>query len=292
MINLSNITFSYKSGFLNKKKGAPLFKGLDLQMEAGLGQIYGLLGKNGAGKTTLLKLISGLVFPDSGSAELMGYNPSDRSAAMLADIYYVQEELYLPEIKIKEYENFYAPFYPKFSKEQFDYCLREFGLDKDASIHKLSHGQKKKAMLSFGMACNSRLLILDEPTNGLDIPSKSLFRQMIANAISDDRLFIISTHQVKDVANLIDPIIILENGKVLFNESVAEISKKLTFDLEQGIAEPKDVLYSERIPGGFKTVRENKSIIESEIDLEALFNAIILNQEKIYKLFQKVEHYE
>ena len=292
MINLNNITFSYKSGLLKKKPGKVLFDHLDLQMQAGEGQIYGLLGKNGAGKTTLLKLISGLVFPDGGAADVMGHVPSERHPAMLADIYYVQEELYLPEIKISAYEKFYAPFYPKFSVEQFDYYLKEFELDKSSKIHNLSHGQKKKAMLSFGMACNCRLLILDEPTNGLDIPSKSLFRKMIANAISEDRLFIISTHQVKDVANLIDPIIILEDGKILFNESVERISQKLSFDLEQGLAEPQDALFSERIPGGYKTVRENKSGNESEIDLEALFNTIVMNQEKINHLFQKELQYE
>jgi len=134
MINLSNITFSYKSGIFNNKKGARLFDQLDLHMEAGQGQIYGLLGKNGAGKTTLLKLISGLVFPDDGTAEVMGYTPADRHPSMLADIYYVQEELYLPEIKIKAYEQFYSPFYPKFSGEQFDYFLKEFGLDKERKI--------------------------------------------------------------------------------------------------------------------------------------------------------------
>lgn len=287
MVNLSNITFSYKGGLFNNKLGQPVFDNLDLQMQAGQGQIYGLLGKNGAGKTTLLKLISGLVFADQGSAEVMDYNPADRHPGMLADIYYVQEELYLPEIKIIEYQRFYAPFYPKFSVEQFDFYLKEFGLQKDKKISNLSHGQKKKVMLSFGMACNSRLLILDEPTNGLDIPSKAQFRKMIANAISDDRLFIISTHQVKDVANLIDPIIVLENGKILFNESVERISQKLTFDIEASASEPTDVFYSERIPGGYKTVRENLSGVESELDLEALFNTIVFNQEKINHLFQK-----
>jgi len=292
MINLSKIEFAYKGGMLNRQKSKTLFSQLDLQMEAGQGQIYGLLGKNGAGKTTLLKLISGLVFPDRGSVEVMGHNAGDRHPAMLADIYYVQEELYLPEIKISAYEKFYAPFYPKFSVEQFNYYLKKFGLDKEQRIHNLSHGQKKKVMLSFGMACNSRLLIMDEPTNGLDIPSKTLFRKMISHAISEDRLFIISTHQVKDVANLIDPIIILENGKVLFNESVEHISQKLSFDLEQGMSKPQDALFSERIPGGYKTVRENKSGVESELDLEALFNTIILNQEKIDHLFQKDVHHE
>ena len=292
MINLSDITFAYKHGVFNNKKGKPLFDHLDLQMEAGQGQIYGLLGKNGAGKSSLLKLISGLIFPDEGTAEVMGYNPVNRHPGMLADIYYVQEELYLPEIKVSAYEKFYAPFYPKFSVEQFEYCLREFGIEKDSKISNLSHGQKKKVMLSFGMACNSRLLILDEPTNGLDIPSKSLFRKMITNAISDDRLFIISTHQVKDVSNLIDPIIILENGKVIFNQSVENISKQLSFELEQGIGEPKDVLFSERIPGGYKTVRINESGHESEIDLESLFNTIVMNPDKINNLFQKEIYHE
>ena len=277
MIYLKNISFGYK-------KNKPLFHSLDLQVEAG--NIYGLLGKNGAGKTTLMKLIAGLLFPKGGEIDVMGFNPTQRQPQFLSDVYFIHEEHYVPKIKVSTYEKIYAPFYPNFDHEEFESHLTEFGLDRNRKMTEMSYGQKKKVLLSFGLACNSKLLILDEPTNGLDIPSKSQFRKLLAKSINDQRTFIVSTHQVRDMANLIDPIIILEDGEIIFQQNLYDVSKKLFFDISYNTAEPEGVLHAERLPGAYRTVIENLTGEESEVELEALFNTVVFNREKISELFK------
>ena len=184
MIHMKDITFHYAKN--------PLFSKLDLEIPRG--NIYGLLGMNGAGKTTLLKLISGQLFRTEGKAEVMGFDPQQRNPEMLADMFYLPEEFYLQKISMEEFLKIYTPFYPKFNKTELDSYLNIFGIDTSKKLSDLSFGQKKKFLLSFGLASNTSLLILDEPTNGLDIPSKSQFRRIVASALTDDRTFIISTH--------------------------------------------------------------------------------------------------
>ena len=286
MINLQNISFGYKKNAWSRSY-VPLFESLDFQMEAG--NIYGLLGKNGAGKTTLLKIIAGLIFPKDGEATVMGFTPKDRHPDFLADLYFIHEEMYVPELTVQAYENLYAPFYPRFDHAQFDAHLNEFGLTKDKKMKAFSYGQKKKVLLSFGLASNCRLLILDEPTNGLDIPSKSQFRKLLATSITDDRVFIISTHQVRDMSNLIDPIVILENGKIIFQENIIDITQKLSFNIQNSMSEPDGALYSERVPGGYRVVSENFDGDETDVDIEALFNTVVTNKEKMNNLFSNTQ---
>jgi len=179
MIEIKALTFSYNSS-------ASLLSNINLKLNAG--HIHGLLGKNGEGKSTLLKLISGLVFPINGQINVMGFDPQKRIPAMLEEIYFLPEDL--PEIKlsIDNLEKVYAPFYPKFSSIQFNEYLKQFEIEnKTAKLNKLSHGQKKKVMIAFSLAANTKLLLMDEPTNGLDIPSKGQFRRMVAAAFNDER---------------------------------------------------------------------------------------------------------
>ena len=164
MIELKKLTFGYK-------KRQHLFKDLDLSIPSG--NIYGLLGKNGAGKTTLLSIISGLLTNTAGDIQTLGHVPCKREPSLLSQLYFVPEELHVPSMTIQAFLTTYAPFYPAFNYQQFDDFLGEFGLDKSKNLQKLSYGQKKKVIIGFGLASNSKLLILDEPTNGLDIPSKS-----------------------------------------------------------------------------------------------------------------------
>jgi len=278
MIKLNDVSFYY-----NKRK--PLFTGLDLEIEQG--SIYGLLGKNGAGKTTLLRIIAGLLFPKGGECTVMDYIPANRHPDFLADLYYVSEEIHIPPMKIDTFASVYAPFFPRFSDEDFTRYLNEFEIDRSQKMSDLSYGQKKKVNLSFGLATNCKLLILDEPTNGLDIPSKSQFRKTLASAINDERTFIISTHQVRDMANLIDPIIILENSKIIFQESVMDITDKLSFRLQFDKPDPETTLFSERVPGGYQVVGFNADGEETDVELESLFNAVVMNKQKMIKLFSK-----
>lgn len=278
MIRLNDLSFSYG-------KSQTLFEGLQLSIPGG--NIYGLLGKNGAGKTTLLSLISGLLFPQKGTCEVMGYTPCQRRPSFLSDLYFIPEELHIPPLRIDAFVDTYALFYPKFDRDQFAGLLEEFKLDASQKLTKLSFGQKKKVMLCFGIATNCSLLILDEPTNGLDIPSKTQLRKIMAAAITDDRTFIISTHQVRDLANLMDPIIIINDGKIIFQQTLEAINERLQFQLAFKEPNPEDVLYAERVPGGFMTINpQNGEGGEEEVDLEVLFNAIIEKPHYFNDLFK------
>lgn len=278
MLEINELHYHYK-------KSRPLFKGLDLEISSG--NIYGLLGRNGAGKTTLLKLMTGLLFPKTGTINLWGYKPEDRAVEMLGNLYFLPEELYVPSITIDLFERSYSDFYPNFDSSAFHHYLSEFSIPKEQKMDKMSYGQKKKTLISFALATNAKLLILDEPTNGLDIPSKSIFRKILAGAVSEEQTIFISTHQVRDMVNLIDPIIILEGGKVLFNQSLEEVTKHLHFELVSSMKAPEGAIYTERVPGGFYVVSENTTGVETDPDLEVLFNAIVANPEKMSRIFEK-----
>ena len=191
------------------------------------GNIYGLLGVNGAGKSTLLKLMSGLLFPAAGSVRSLGQNPAERQPSFLLDVFVLAEDAQAPNMLARDYLRARAPFYPRFDHALFDRYLREFELPQAGNLATLSHGQQKKFLLAFGLATQAKLVLLDEPTNGLDIPSKSLLRRVIAEAVTAERLFVISTHQVRDLGTLMDPIVILHQGRVLLNRTLAEIGAQL-----------------------------------------------------------------
>ncbi len=278
MIQLQNLEFSYS-------KKASLLSNLTLQLEAG--RIHGLLGKNGEGKSTLLKLISGLVFPTQGQIEVMGFEPQKRQPEMLQEIFFLPEELPQLTLTVENYEKVYAPFYPNFSSTQFNEYLKEFDVDlKNSMLNKLSHGQKKKVMIAFGLAANTKLLLMDEPTNGLDIPSKGQFRRMVASVVNDDRCLIISTHQVRDLDSLIDSIIIMDGHEIVFNEPVENITKKLLFRVADRNETDETVIYSEDSLRGLYQVKENTSGEESKLDIELLFNAVFADKKRIMNLFK------
>jgi ABC-2 type transport system ATP-binding protein len=274
-IEIKNLSFGY-----TKER---LFSNLDLTLESG--NIYGLLGKNGAGKTSLLKLICGLRFPEAGSCSVLGWQPQYRPAGLLEDIYFLPEEFYAPAISAELYQKIYAPFYPRFSSEAFQEYLREFELKGGKKLSEFSYGQKKKFLLAFGLATKCRLLLLDEPTNGLDIPSKSQFRKLLARAGEEDRIILISTHQVRDMENLIDPIIILDEGTIIFQQPMYEVTRRLHVELEQVQPSGDGVLYTDKTLGGYVVVRKNISGEETQADLETLFNTVIANRDRIDELF-------
>ena len=264
MIEVQNLSFTYS----RKKKG--IFNNLSLSMEGG--HIYGLLGKNGAGKTTLLKLIAGLRFPQQGSCKVLGMESRKRNAAMLEEIYFLTEEIWLPDTNIEEYLKMYAGAYSKFDTNIFDKCLREFEINSSDKLKNMSFGQKKKVAISFALATQCKILIMDEPTNGLDIPSKGQFRKLAAELITEDRCMVLSTHQVRDLESLIDRIIILDESRILLNQTTDAICDKLLFKTLMSIENQPGILYSEFTPKGFLAVFNNVDKVESKLDLEVLFN--------------------
>lgn len=273
MIKVNDLHFSY-----SRRKG--LFNGLSMELQTG--SITGLLGKNGAGKTSLLKILAGSLQPVKGQISILSNTPGKREVTFLRDIFFVTEDFRLPPVTIEDYMKAYSPFYPKFDNGLMYNTLKEFGLELKSSLQFLSHGQKKKFLIAFALATCCRLLIFDEPTNGLDIPSKSLFRKILAGSLQEDQLVIISTHQVRDVENLIDTILILDSGKVIFQESISDISGKLCF-ISGASGDVDNAIYSEPVPGGYRLILPNDDT-ETEVDIELLFNAVtsgkqILNHE-------------
>ena len=276
MIQIDHLSFGY-----GRKQ--ELFDQLSITLP--LGNIYGLLGKNGAGKSTLLKLITGLLFPNQGMLNVVGYQPKDRYPQFLQEIYLITEEFHLPSMKMNNFVRLYSPFYPRFNHQLFEEYIKEFDIPMGQKLARMSYGQKKNFLLSFGLATDCKLLILDEPTNGLDIPSKSKFRKIVANAIHEDRSFIISTHQVRDMENLIDPIIILDEGEVVLYQYYEEVAKKLAFHRQLDISNNSNLVYAEPSMGGYTVVTENIGMEETNMNLEVLFNAVVSNKEKIHEIF-------
>ncbi|MCD8041654.1 MAG: ABC transporter ATP-binding protein [Tannerellaceae bacterium] len=272
MISIQNLSFYYQ-------QKRPVFNDVSFTMQNG---IYGLLGENGVGKTTLLHLISGLRFPKKGSCQVLGYNSYNRNPEMLKEICFLPEEFQAPAVSILDMARYNAGFYERYSFEQLCQYLEEFEVEGDRKLSELSTGQKKKAMIAYGLSLNTKITLLDEPTNGLDIPSKSQFRKILS-IIGDDRCLIISTHQVRDLTHLIDPIIILDRNSVLLNQSVEEITRKLVFKHTAEV--PEDALYSEPTLEGYLSVCPNIHGEESTMNIEILFNGVVKNKKKIKELF-------
>ena len=267
MIEVNNLTFYY-----DRQKPAILN---NFSIKIDNGKVCGLLGRNGAGKSTLLYLIAGLLTPRSGEVTLNGINTRLRHPETLREIFIIPEEFDLPSIPLMKYVKTNAPLYPRFSIEDMTRYLEMFDMDTTLNLGNLSMGQKKKAFMAFALATNTSLLLMDEPTNGLDIPGKSQFRKFIASGMNDDRSIIISTHQIRDIEQLLDHIILINDNEVLLNNSTCEITEKLLFKNSIDPTEAINALYSQFSAQGFSIILPNDDRSDSELNLETLFNLSI-----------------
>ena len=266
MIEISHLSYKYPG------QKEPVFT--DFSLTLGENKVYGLLGKNGTGKSTLLYLVSGLLRPTAGSVRVDAVDAKDRRVEILRDIFLVPEEFDLPSMTLERYVRLHAPFYPRFSREVLDACLNDFELTTELRLQALSMGQKKKVFVSFALAANTRYLLMDEPTNGLDIPSKSQFRKVIAQNMSDERTVVISTHQVHDVEALLDHILILNQRELLLNASVQDITARYTFSYRT-VDDGSAVIYAEPSLQGHAVMAERREgDAETQQNLELLFNAV------------------
>lgn len=275
MITIDNLGFSYKENVV--------LKNITMKLEEG--RIYGLLGENGVGKTTLLTLLCGLKKAQAGHIDIDGHEPYRREPSFLANQYYLGDEVAEMNMKAKDYARSYGKFWTRFSADKFTEIMNVFECDPQWKMNKMSFGQLKKTYISFALACNTKYLFMDEPTNGLDIPSKAQFRKAITKYTSEDSVLLISTHQVRDLENVIDPIIILDRQDVLLNATIAEISDKLFFDYSN--EQNPDTLYSEVTPGGTIQVYLNTMKQESKVNTEALFNTVHSHKQLVKDLFKK-----
>ena len=295
MITINDLGFTYGetgglgSISLDRKKGHILptdryvLRNITMNLEEGC--IYGLLGENGVGKTTFLTLLSGLKKPQLGEIDIDGHKPYDREPSFLADQYYLSDEVAAVNMKAIDYARNYGKFWENFDIGKFKEVMEVLENDTEQKMTRMSFGQLKKTYIAFALACNTKYLFMEEPTNGLDIPSKAQFRKAVTKYTREDSVILISTHQVRDLENIIDPIIILDRQDVLLNATIAEISEKLYFDYS---SEPmENALYREMIPGGNIQVCLNQTGEDSKVNLEALFNTVHQHKELIKGIFNK-----
>lgn len=277
MVTIRNLTFAFKKNQL-------LFNGLNLNLEKG--NTYGLFGLNGAGKTTLLNLISGMLFPQSGECLIHESPARERLPEALSELFILPEQFELPKMDATNYIAMQAPFYPRFEFDYMSQMLSEFQIDTGKNLTELSYGQRRKFMIAFALASRASLLLMDEPTNGLDIPSKSQFRKIMAATETNDRCIVISTHQVRDLNTLIDRITVLHSGNIIFDQTLGSISERLSFiKLEPDDDRPS--LYSEEILGGHAAIATKKTGDgDSLIDLELLFNGVIQQTDLVNRAFK------
>lgn len=278
MISIANLHFAYRR--------KPVFSGLDLELRPG--HIYGLLGRNGMGKSTLLRSIAGFLFPQQGSIDVLGYVPRRRQPAFLQRVFLLPEDFYLPPMALERWVALNSVFYPRFDPEHFRRAAAGFELGTEGRLDQMSYGQRKKALICFALATNAEVLLLDEPTNGLDIVSKGQFRKVMAGAVDENKYIVISTHQIKDLENLIDRVTIIDEGRILFDQTIDAIQERLLFRLSYDAGETAGAIYSEDSFRGSALILPNTVGEDSRPDLEMLYKAVMLRGERINGLFSKI----
>ena len=271
MITVKQLSFGYT-------RRRNIFVSLELPK----GSIVGLLGRNGEGKTTLLKLLYGQLLRRQGELKVLDSDPKHRAVSFLQQVYLLPEEFRVPPISIRSFFDISAPFYPNYDEAVAKELIDIFGLQWDMNLKKISQGQKKKALIAFALSLRVPLLLLDEPTNGLDIPSKGEFRRAVARYTSDEQTILISTHQVRDLEQLIDRVLIMERGSIFCNATVADITERLSFRLITPELANK-ALYSEPSAVGTVGILPNDGNEESESNysMELFFNAVISERDRI-----------
>jgi ABC-2 type transport system ATP-binding protein len=265
MISLDNLGFTYR-------KRKPVFQGLTLTIPQG--RTVGILGANGVGKTTLIRLLSGLISPSEGAISVDGFTPRQRKTEFFQKIFLVPEESELPPIRGSQYLKTFAAFYPNFNYEQFHNITQQFTVDEQQNLQEMSLGQKKKFLVAFAMATQCPLILMDEPTNGLDIPAKAQFRDMIIQFQTDEQTFLISTHQVRDLESVIDSVVMMNEQHAhwldlnTLTDAISQVAQ---------IPEQATALYSEQRMGMTLSIIEGAQPYATDLDLELLFNTFHTN---------------
>lgn len=275
MIEFYGLTVGYR-------KKRPVLKGLAGNFSER--SVHGLLGANGVGKTTLLRTVCGLLVPSAGGVTVDGRPSERRLPSMYRDLFFVPEEFDLPPVTLDRYAARTSVFYPRFSAEDFAVNCREMEIDAAVGLDSVSMGQRKKSYIAFALACNTPYLIMDEPTNGLDIPAKSVLKRMLAAQADKGATIIISTHQVADLEKLVDSVTIMDNNGIILSAATRDLEERLVFG---PVARETPCLYSEQTISGLMGVSENPGGIETAIDLTLLFNAAVRNRERLTEIMNR-----
>ena len=198
----------------------------DINISVKEGEIYGFIGPNGAGKSTTIKTLLNFIYPTSGEALIFGMDSVKESEKIKEYVGYVPSEVrYYDDVKVKDIIKYAQSFYPKSNKEYVDRICNELELDMNKKMGELSLGNKKKVAIAQSLINNPKLLILDEPTNGLDpLMQKKLFNILIEEKEKGNTVFL-SSHNLVEVQNLCDRVCVIKEGKIV---DIIEIDKSKT----------------------------------------------------------------
>ncbi len=268
MINCNHISYSFGKHQVLK----------DLNWSLFTGKIYGLLGKNGAGKSTLLQCMCGLIYPGTGTIGVFDHEPRNKTPAFKSEIFLVPENFYLPDLPIPSLLTFHQSIYPNFDPHLFNQIINDFELDGTQHWKKLSMGQKKKLLIAFGIAARTKVLLFDEPTNGLDIPAKEQFAKVLSRTLDRRNIVVISTHHIKDVEYMLDHISILDAGQIKVDMSLDELSQKFTISTYLDTSSRS--LYQEKTLTGSRYLVNNDTGREGAIDIEMFYRAYHRSEHK------------
>lgn len=236
--------------------------------------ITGLCAPNGEGKTTLLKLIAGLQFPNQGSIETLGHSPAKRPLDLLQRLYFLPSEPFFPKWSPRKIAAYYGPFYPNFNHELFTETLEAFRIDPDKQLDQVSFGQKRRAQLAFALATRTQLLLLDEPTTGLDIQGKDQFRRTLIAGTEAGQTIIIATHLLSEIEPVLDHMLVLNEGRIDAHLALDVAQRFYSFNLSTQPLPYGDKGYARRVPGGWLTVHADGRPGAAAFDLETLYLAL------------------
>lgn len=200
-----------------------------INFDVNAGRIVGLVGPNGSGKTTTLKAVLGLTRFD-GDLEVLGLNPVTQRHQLMQDVCFVADVAVLPRwIKVRNALDFVEGVHPKFSRDKAQHFLSQTKIHMDSKVKQLSKGMVAQLHLAMIMAIDAKLLILDEPTLGLDILfRKSFYNNLLNDYFDEERTIIVTTHQVEEIEHILTDLLFIQDGKIVLDASMDDVQERFT----------------------------------------------------------------
>ena len=232
------------------------FKALDnLTLTVPQGAVYGLVGPNGAGKSTLIRHLTGVYRPDSGTVQVDG-QPVYENPAVKSDIGYIPDEIFFfPSATMEDMRRFYKGLYPRFDEDLYRRLYDIFRLPKNGQIRRFSKGMQKQAAFHLALAMRPKVLILDEPVDGLDPVMRRQVMSLILSDVAEyGTTVLISSHNLRELEDVCDHVGIMDHGKMLLEKSLADMQGTThKLQIVGGVPEGLEVLH-ESSSGRLKTL--------------------------------------
>lgn len=255
--------------------------GVDLSISSG--NVIGLIGPNGAGKTTLLKALLGLTTCE-GDLSVLGYSPIADRGRMMEEVCFIADTAVLPRwMRVRELLDYVTGTHPRFKRDQAEAFLASTDVDQSRRVGDLSKGMTVQLHLAIVMAIDARLLILDEPTLGLDILfRKRFYEQLINDYFDGERTILVSTHQVEEIQNILTHVMFMHRGKLILHESLMDIEERF----QEVHALGESALRAEQLPYiGKRNILGGKAFIFEQMSAHELTGLGELRTPSVSDLF-------